>query len=327
MANPVFETYGTTGIRENLSDIIYNISPTDTPFISNVGKGSTKSTYTEWQVDELTAAADTPIAEGATAPDAVSATTTRVGNYTQIASKTVSVSGSNEAADAAGRASEMAYQLAKKGMELKRDMEKTLVGTDKAQVGGSSGTARQLASVTSWLGTNCSQGAAIADDSSTADVDEATAAPTGDGTDIAVAGSTRALSAAILNQAIEDVWVAGGDPSILMCGAKQKAAITGFDGNTTNSRKFTDAEAKKYINAVDVYVSDYGELNVVPNRLMQTDIVLILQPDMWSVDYYRDFQTTDLAKTGDFESKQLLVEYTLCSKNEAASGVVRDLSV
>ena len=97
MANPVFETYGTKGIRENLSDIIYNISPTDTPFISNVGKGSTKSTYAEWQVDDLAAAADTPVAEGATAPAAVSATTTRVGNYTQIASKTVSVSGSNEA--------------------------------------------------------------------------------------------------------------------------------------------------------------------------------------------------------------------------------------
>lgn len=328
MANPVFETYGTKGIRENLSDIIYNISPTDTPFISNVGKGSTKSTYTEWQVDDLAAAADTPVAEGATAPAAVSATTTRVGNYTQIASKTVSVSGSNEAADAAGRASEMAYQLAKKGMELKRDMEKTLVGTDKAQVAGvAGGTARQLASVTSWLGTNCSQGAAIADDTSTAEVDETTAKPTGDGTDIAQAGSARDLTDTILNQAIEDVWVAGGDPSILMCGAKQKAAITGFSGNTSDSRKFTNAEAKKYINAVDVYVSDYGELNVVPNRLMQNDIVLILQPDMWSVDYYRDFQTTDLAKTGDFESKQLLVEYTLCSKNEAASGVVRDLNV
>ena len=320
MANPVFTTYGTKGIRENLSDIIYNISPTDTPFISNVGKGSTKGTYAEWQVDSLTAAADTPVVEGADAPAAASATTTRVGNYTQIASKTVSVSGSNEAADAAGRASEMAYQLAKKGMELKRDMEKTLVGTDKAQVAGDATTARQLASVTSWLGTNCSQGAA-------AGTDPDTAPPTGDGTDIAVAGSDRDLTADILNQAIEDVWVAGGDPSILMCGAKQKAAITGFEGNTNTSRKFTDAESKKYINAVDVYVSDYGELNVVPNRLMQNDIVLILQPDMWSVDYYRDFQTTDLAKTGDFESKQLLVEYTLCSKNEAASGVVRDLNV
>ena len=320
MANPTFETYGTTGIREDLADIIYNIAPTDTPFMSNVGKGSSAGTYHEWQTDDLTAATDNKVAEGVAAPAAESVATTRVGNYTQIASKTVSVTGSNEAADAAGRASQMAYQLAKKGMELKRDMEKTLVGTDKAQVAGAAGgTARELGSVTSWIGTNCLQGAAIAD--------PATAAPTGNGTDIAVAGSTRDLTSDLLNEVIEDVWTSGGNPSMIMCGAFQKSKITGFTGNTATSRKFTDAEAKKFINAVDVYVSDYGELNVVPNRLMLTDTLLVLQPDMWSVDTYRDFQTKDLAVTGDFESKQLLVEYTLTSKNEAASGAIRDLNV
>ena len=320
MANPTFETYGTKGIREDLADIIYNIAPTDTPFMSNVGKGSASSTYHEWQTDDLTAATDNKVAEGVAAPAAESVATTRVGNYTQIASKTVSVTGSNEAADAAGRASQMAYQLAKKGMELKRDMEKTLVGTDKAQVAGAAGgTARELGSVTSWIGTNCLQGAAIAD--------PATAAPTGNGTDIAVAGSTRDLTSDLLNEVIEDVWTSGGNPSMIMCGAFQKSKITGFTGNTATSRKFTDAEAKKFINAVDVYVSDYGELNVVPNRLMLTDTLLVLQPDMWSVDTYRDFQTKDLAVTGDFESKQLLVEYTLTSKNEAASGAIRDLNV
>lgn len=315
MANPTFETYGTKGIREDLADIIYNIAPTDTPFMSNVGKGSASGTYHEWQTDDLTAAADNKVAEGVAAPAAESVATTRVGNYTQIASKTVSVTGSNEAADAAGRASQMAYQLAKKGMELKRDMEKTLVGTDKAQVAGAAGgTARELGSVTSWIGTNCSVGAT------------AGAVPTGDGTDIATSGDERVLTDTLLNGVIEDVWQSGGNPSMIMCGAFQKSKITGFTGNTATSRKFTDAEAKKFINAVDVYVSDYGELNVVPNRLMLTDTLLVLQPDMWSVDTYRDFQTKDLAVTGDFESKQLLVEYTLTSKNEAASGAIRDLT-
>jgi hypothetical protein len=315
MANPTFETYGTKGIREDLADIIYNIAPTDTPFMSNVGKGSASGTYHEWQTDDLTAAADNKVAEGVAAPAAESVATTRVGNYTQIASKTVSVTGSNEAADAAGRASQMAYQLAKKGMELKRDMEKTLVGTDKAQVAGAAGgTARELSSVTSWIGTNCSVG------------DTAGAAPTGDGTDIATSGDERVLTDTLLNGVIEDVWQSGGNPSMIMCGAFQKSKITDFTGNTATSRKFTDAESKKFINAVDVYVSDYGELNVVPNRLMLTDTLLVLQPDMWSVDTYRDFQTKDLAVTGDFESKQLLVEYTLTSKNEAASGAIRDLT-
>ena len=311
MANPVFETYGTVGIREDLADIIYNIAPTDTPFMSNVGKGTASGTYYEWQTDDLTAAADNKVAEGAAAPAAESVASVRVGNYTQIASKTVSVTGSNEAADAAGRASQMAYQLAKKGMELKRDMEKTLVGTDKAQVAGSAGTARELASVTSWLGTNCSFG-------SGGD------APDGNGTDIGAAGTDRDFTEALLTGVVEDCWVQGGTPSIIMCNAFQKAKITAFTGNAT---RYKDVGDKTIVNAVDVYVSDYGELAVVPNRFMLNETVLVLQPDMFSVDTYRDFQTNDIAKTGDFESKQLLVEYTLCSKNEAASGAIRDLNV
>jgi hypothetical protein len=311
MANPVFETFGTVGIREDLADIIYNIAPTDTPFMSNVGKGTASGTYHEWQTDDLTAAADNKVAEGAAAPAAESVASVRVGNYTQIASKTVSVSGSNEAADAAGRASQMAYQLAKKGMELKRDMEKTLVGTDKAQVAGSAGTARELASVTSWLGTNCSFG-------SGGD------APDGNGTDIGAAGTDRDFTEALLTGVVEDCWVQGGTPSIIMCNAFQKAKITAFTGNAT---RYKDVGDKTIVNAVDVYVSDYGELAVVPNRFMLNETVLVLQPDMFSVDTYRDFQTNDIAKTGDFESKQLLVEYTLCSKNEAASGAIRDLNV
>lgn len=312
MANPVFETYGTKGIREDLADIIYNIAPTDTPFMSNVGKGTASGTYHEWQTDDLTAAADNKVAEGAAAPAAESVASVRVGNYTQIASKTVSVSGSNEAADAAGRASQMAYQLAKKGMELKRDMEKTLVGTDKAQVAGAAaGTARELASVTSWLGTNCSFG-------SGGD------APDGNGTDIGAAGTDRDFTEALLTGVVEDCWVQGGTPSIIMCNAFQKAKITAFTGNAT---RYKDVGDKTIVNAVDVYVSDYGELAVVPNRFMLNETVLVLQPDMFSVDTYRDFQTNDIAKTGDFESKQLLVEYTLTSKNEAASGAIRDLTV
>lgn len=312
MANPVFETYGTKGIREDLADIIYNIAPTDTPFMSNVGKGTASGTYHEWQTDDLTAAADNKVAEGAAAPAAESVASVRVGNYTQIASKTVSVSGSNEAADAAGRASQMAYQLAKKGMELKRDMEKTLVGTDKAQVAGAAaGTARELASVTSWLGTNCSFG--VGGD-----------APDGNGTDIGAAGTDRDFTEALLTGVVEDCWVQGGTPSIIMCNAFQKAKITAFTGNAT---RYKDVGDKTIVNAVDVYVSDYGELAVVPNRFMLNETVLVLQPDMFSVDTYRDFQTNDIAKTGDFESKQLLVEYTLTSKNEAASGAIRDLNI
>jgi hypothetical protein len=306
----VYKTYDAVGIREDLADIIYNISPTDTPFMSNVGKGSTSGTYYEWQVDSLATAADNKVIEGADAPAASAASSTRVGNYTQIASKTVSVSGSNEASDAAGRASEMAYQMAKVGLELKRDMEFSLVGVDKAQAAGSGSAARELGSVYSWLGTNCLVGANGA-------------APTGDGTDTYTAGTDRDFTEDLLTEVVEDIWEQGGNPSVIMCGAARKAELTDFTG-TANQYKSVDP--KTVVNAVDIYVSDYGELTVVPNRHMLTDAVVVLQPDMFSVDFYRDFQTVDLAKTGDADSKQMLVEYTLCSKNEAASGVIRDVA-
>lgn len=305
-----FQTYSAVGVREDLADIIYNISPTETPFISNVGKGSAKSTYHEWQIDSLDAAADNKAVEGDDAGAGAITPTVRVGNYTQIASKTISLSGSNQVTDAAGRASEMAYQLAKRGQELKRDMEVTLVGTNKAQASGSSGTARELGSVQSWLATNVN----IAGDG---------AAPTGDGTDARTAGTARAFTEAMLTDVITQTWVSGGMPSVIMCNAGQKAKITAFTGNAT---KYKEVNDKTVINAVDVYVSDYGDLSVVPNRFMDTSVVLVLQPDMWSVDYYRDFQTHDLAKTGDSDRKQILVEYTLASKQEAASGIIADLS-
>lgn len=305
-----FQTYSAVGVREDLADIIYNISPTETPFISNVGKGSAKSTYHEWQIDSLDAAADNKAVEGDDAGAGAITPTVRVGNYTQIASKTISLSGSNQVTDAAGRASEMAYQLAKRGQELKRDMEVTLVGTNKGQASGSSGTARELGSVQSWLATNVNLGSGGA-------------APDGDGTDARTAGTNRTFTEDMLNDVITKTWVSGGMPSVIMCNAGQKAKITAFTGNAT---KYKEVNDKTVINAVDVYVSDYGDLSVVPNRFMDTSVVLVLQPDMWSVDYYRDFQTHDLAKTGDSDKKQILVEYTLASKQEAASGIIADLS-
>jgi hypothetical protein len=305
-----FETYSAVGIREDLADIIYNISPTETPFVSNVGKGSAKSTYHEWQIDSLDAAADNKAVEGDDAGAGAVTPTTRVGNYTQIATKTISLSGSNQVTDAAGRASEMAYQLAKRGQELKRDMEVTLVGTNKGQATGTSGTARELGSVQSWLATNVNLGSGGV-------------APDGDGTNARTAGTNRTFTEDMLNDVITQTWVSGGMPSVIMCNAGQKAKITAFTGNAT---KYKEVNDKTVINAVDVYVSDYGDLSVVPNRFMDTSAVLVLQPDMWSVDYYRDFQTHDLAKTGDSDKKQILVEYTLASKQEAASGIIADLS-
>lgn len=305
-----FETYDAIGIREDLADIIYNISPTETPFMNNVAKGSAKGTFHEWQVDSLEAAADNKAVEGDDASAGAITPTTRVGNYTQIAQKTISISGSDQVADNAGRASEEAYQMAKKGLEIKRDMETTMVGTNKGRVAGSSGTARELGSVTSWIATNESVGVGGS-------------APTGNGTDARTYAGARAFTEDLLTDVIDQTWVSGGNPNVIMVNSFQKRAITGFTGNAT---KYKEVDDKKVINAVDVYVSDYGELSVVPNRFMQANVALVLETDMWSVDFYRDFMTHDLAKTGDSDKKQMLAEYTLCSKQEAANGIVSDLT-
>ena len=304
-----FETYASVGIREDLTDLISNISPAETPFMSNVAKGTSKGTYHEWQIDSLEAAADNKKIEGNDATASAVTPTVRVGNYTQIADKVVSISGSDQAADSAGRTSEMAYQIAKRGLELRRDMETTLVGVNKAKASGSSGVARELAPVLSWLKTNTNH---VGTDPVTAD-----------GSSLRVDGTPRAFTEAMLTDVIDKIWVSGGNPNVIMCNSTQKRAITGFTGNAT---KYKEVDDKKVINAVDVYVSDFGELMVVPNRFMRTRDVLVLETDMWSVDYYRPMLTNDLAKTGDNERKQLLCEYTLTSKQEAASGGIFDLS-
>ncbi len=305
-----FETYDSVGIREDLMDIITNISPTETPFQTMASQGTSKGTFHEWQVDSLEAATDNKAVEGDDASNEARTPTVRVGNYTQIAEKTIQVTGSDEAADNAGRGQEMAYQIAKAGLELKRDQEVTVVGTNKGRAAGSSGTARELGSVLSWIKTNVNKAGDGTD-------------PAGNGTDARTDGTPRAFLESMLTDVIDKTWVSGGNPSVIMCNSTQKRAITDFTGNAT---KYKEVDDKKVVNAVDVYVGDYGDLSVVPNRFMRQSDVFLFEPDMWSIDYYRSYMTHDLAKTGDSVRKQMLCEYTLCSKQEAANGGIFDLS-
>ena len=307
-----WETFDGLGgtIREDLADIIYNIAPTETPFMANVGKGVATGTFHEWQIDDLASAVDAPAIEGNDAVNVAITPTVRAGNYTQIGTKTISVSGSDMVSNNAGMGPRMAYEMAKKGQELKRAMEVGLVGTNKARAAGASGTARTYASVLSWLATNVNKASGGTN-------------PTGDGTDTRGAGTARAFLESHLTDVIDQIFLSGGNPSMILTNTAQKRVITGFTGNAT---KYKEVDDKKVINAVDVYVSDYGELMVVPDRFMRQSEVFVLDTDMWSVDMYRDFQTHDLAKTGDSERKQMLVEYTLTSKQEAASGIIADLS-
>ena len=313
MAQPtnLYDTFDTTGIREDLTDVIYNISPEDTPILSAIPRSAAKSTKHEWQLDSLATPATNAVIEGDDATIDTMTATTRAFNYCQISDKVIALSGTQSAVDAAGRADEMAYQIAKKSKELKKDMEFDIIEPN-VQAAGSATAARELGSIPTWIKTN-------------GDAGTSGTLSTGSGTDLPGSGTDRALTEAILKTVIKEVYVSGGDMDMLVCPPSVKQVISGFNANTT---RFGPADSKTEFAAIDVYSSDFGDLRIVPNRVMATTDakdVFILQRDMLATAYLRDFQIQDLAKTGDSEKKQLLVEYTLEMRNEAAHGIILDI--
>jgi hypothetical protein len=312
-----YQTYTAIGQREDLSDVIYNISPTDTPFMSSIGKTKATAIYHEWQTDSLAAAVLTNAAvEGATASDATMSPTSRVGNRTQIFQKTIKISGTLEAVDKAGRKSEKAYQLAKASAEIKRDIELTLLSNQTATNGDSS-TARKLGGLQAWLNSN---------------YDGGTDGVAGSGgTTARTDGTDRTFTETILKTVIKEVYESGGNPKILMVNPGHKQTVSGFAGIAAQRYMAPSNEPTTIIGAADVYLSDFGTVSVVPNRFMNStnacdETAFVVDPDMAAVAYLRPFQTNELAKTGDNEMTQLLAELTLEVKNQAAHGICADLS-
>lgn len=311
-----YQTYTAIGQREDLSDVIYNISPTETPFLNSVGKTKATAVYHEWQTDSLAAVnVSNSAVEGATASDATLAVTTRVGNRTQISQKTVKISGTLDAVDKAGRKSEKAYQLAKASSEIKRDMEAILLSNQVASNGNST-TARVLGGLQTWLNSNYSGG---------------TSGTAGSlGTTARVTGTDRAFTATILNTVMQSAYTNGGSPTMLLVTPAQKVVASTFAGIATRYRDVPANQQAQIINAADVYVSDFGIIQIVPDRFIPNsdndDTAFLLDTEMAAVAYLRPFQTNELAKVGDAEVTQLLVEYTLEVKNEAAHGIMSDLT-
>ena len=313
-----YQTFQAIGEREDLSDVIYMITPTDTPMMSSIGKAKATAVFHEWQTDALAAAAHNKAVEGADGSDITATPTTRVGNYCQISTKTVKVSGSLESSDSAGRRSEMAYQMAKVGKEIKRDMELTLVSNETASAGNAS-TARAAGGIQAWLNSNKDLGSGGSAGSA--------------GTTARTNGTDRAFTETILKNVIKQTYNSGGDPKIIMVPATQKVTLSGFAGIAAQRYMAPADEPTTIIGAADVYMSDFGTMSVVPNRLMNGstesdngECALVVDPEMLAVAYFRPFQTADLAKTGDAEKKQLLTEWTLEVRNEAAHGIAGDLT-
>lgn len=315
MAQPTntFDTYDAVGNREDLADVIYNISPTDTPGMTAMGRGKSKAIYHEWQTDSLAAPdGNNAHIDGDDAVGDALTPTTRVGNTNQILRKVVVVSGTQDAVDKAGRKKETAYQIAKKAKELKRDIE-TIVCGNQSSVAGSSVLARRMGSVEAWLTTNVSRGTG------------GTSGGFSGGTVTAATdGTQRALTESLAKDVIHQAWTQGGDINLIMVGGKNKQTISGWTGRADHQNN-ESAGSKKLTNVVDVYVSDFGEHRVVANRFSRDRTALFLDTSLWKLCYLRPFQQSPLAKTGDSEKRLMLAELTVRCNQEAGNGVVADL--
>ena len=311
-----YQTYTAIGQREDLIDTIYNISPTDTPFMNSIGRTNATAVYHEWQTDSLAAVNTSNAAvEGAAATSATMSPTTRIGNRTQISQKTIAISGTLETVNKAGRRSEKAYQLAKASSELKRDMEAILLSNQVASNGNST-TARTLGGMQTWLNSNTSNGTGGSAGSG--------------GTTARTTGTDRAFTQAMITSVMQSCYTNGGSPTMLFVTPAQKVVASTFTGIATRYRDVPASQQAQIINAADVFVSDFGIIQIVPDRFIPNsdndDVAFLVDTEMASVAYLRPFETNELAKTGDSEQTQLLVEYTLQVNNEAAHGIIADLT-
>ena len=302
-----FDTYSATSDREQLSNVIYNISPQATPFMSAIGKNSIKNVVFDWQTETLPTASGAGQLEGFELSRAAATATSRVSNVAQISSRDATVTGSQQASDPAGKKSEMAHQLAIMAKALKRDMEVALCQKG-AKTTGNATTARVTGGFESWITSNVSRGTNGAGNGGGA-------APTD--------GTQRALTEALLKTVLQSCFTNGGEPSMAICGPVNKQVISGFTGRSS-ARQMVDANTVEA--SVSIYASDFGELKIVPSNFSRERSLLLVDPDYAKVSFLRDFKTVDISTVGDAETKMILAEYGLEMSNEAAHGIVADLT-
>jgi hypothetical protein len=310
-----FTTFDAKGIREDLSNIITNIAPEDVPYQSNIGRESISNSLFEWQTDTLASAAANKQIEGddVSSFDSVTATV-RLQNYAQISRKTIVLSATEEVVNKAGRRSELAYQIAKRASELKRDQEFTMLNGAVAAAGSTS-VARGTASLGAFIKTNV-------DKQTDGTNPSYTTLPNSARTD----GTVRTFTETILKNVIQQVWTSGGTPKVLMVGPVNKQRVSGFSGIASSRYNINGGDRPAtLIGAVDIYVSDFGQVSVIANRFQRERDAWVLDPEYAKMTMLRPYQQVELAKTGDAEKRMLLVEWGHKVLAENAHGLAADL--
>jgi hypothetical protein len=323
-----YQTFQQIGRREDLSNDIYDISPTEKPFTSAVKKTKATQTKHEWQTDALAAASATSsaIVEGDDATANTADPTVRLHNQLQTLRKVVQVSGVGREVSTAGRADEFQYQLKKRMAELGRDLEAALT-QNNAATAGSASSAALMASFESWIassstavGNYISAGQGTAQTTPGAVSGTPSTAPT----DSTTAGT---LTEAMLKYVIRECWNKGGEPSMVIVGADVKQKISGsFTGIATRFRSVNAGAQAEITSGADLYVSDFGEIRIVPSRFSRSRTILVVDPEYLGIASLRGFTMERLAKTGDSDKAQIVGDYTLEMRNSLAQGKVADVN-
>jgi hypothetical protein len=316
------DTLDIIGMAEDVEDVIYDISPTDTPFLSMLKRKEASNTLHQWQTDVLAGATANRQVEGDDASYTTATPTTMLSNYCQISRKTVIVSETADVVRKYGRAKELARLTTKYGKEIKRDMEQALTGNQASSAGGSA-TARSSAGLESMIAGNRVLSASGDTTGTTPGYAAGVwAAPT-DGT------ATATITEAKLIETLEAAWTDGGDPSVIMCGTFVKRGIAAFSGANKYAGFYNPnqkAAQGAIIGGVDLYVSDFGDHKIILNRFSRSRTLFALDPEYVSMAVLRPMKMVDLAKTGDANKKMLITEYCLVADNPDAHGKLQDLA-
>lgn len=308
------EPIATGGNREDLSDVMWDVSPTETPLLTMCGRTKATASNHEWLTDTLTAAADNKAIEGNDVTGVQAASRVRRGNYTQIMTKNALVTGTQEKVlKGGGVKSEMAYQLARRMKEMKRDGEFAMIGQSNAKVAGDETTAREMGSLDAYLVTNNQLAAG-------------SSAPAGTGAGVSdYAGTDRALTETIFKAGLTSLFTnSGGNESVnCICSATHKGTISSF---TSSATRYVTTDDKKLVASIDVYVGDFHTVRVIPDRYIKAGLLYIIDPEYIKCAELRSMQSFDLAKTGDSAKKQIIWEWTLEVCNEKAHVLIGDLT-
>lgn len=306
-----YSTYDAIGNREDLSDIIYDVTPTETPVLSMIPKTDATATKHEWLTRSLAAASGNNfVVEGDDATNDAANANVRLYNYCGLSDKVAVVSTTQEAVKKAGTRSSMALEMRDKMKELKKDIETAML-QNVAWVAGNDTLARKVGGLQAYVKTNTS----IASDA---------VASAGTGADIHTDGTARALDESMVETVLALAWANGGNPTIGAMNAFQKRKFATFSGNATRT---SNGDSKKVVNSVDIYIDPLGnEVRLVPCRQCPTDVVFFIDPDYFKFATLQGFRTEDLAKVGHSDRKMISAEWTTEICNEKAHAGVYDLT-